>query len=106
MLVRDDLNTPPMLWQEATQSPAADPFHNNAAHPGAQIGDALEVLRVMISPPYDMIPFYRPLQLARDAAFEQQVMDTIVAFDGIAFPTELEMIEHGAEGRYLGIDSG
>ena len=106
MLVRPDLSNPAMLWQEATESPAPDPHHHDQPHPGAQLGDAAAVLKVMNSSPYSMIAYYRPLALVRDADFEQRVHLAIDAFDGVPFPSEWAMVEHAALGRLLGWDSG
>lgn len=99
MLVRPDPEGPPMLWQEATQSPAPDPIDKNRPHSGAQYGNCLDVMNVMSSDEYKMTPYYRPLDLNRTQEFEDRVQEIVKQLDGIPFPPYWEMVVDAALGR-------
>lgn len=110
MLVRPDPNAAPLMWQEATESPAPDPIgdpHNkdpHAPHPGAQAADAKTVLKIMTDEA--MLPFYRRLEWDRTPEFEAAVHQALVDLDGVPFGTYLTMVADYEEGRWLNRASG
>ena len=106
MLVRTDPNAPPMIWQAAPQPLLPDPDRHDETHPGAQLSNASDVLQLVVSGTYLLTPAYRSLSLDRGPDFEQTMAEVIQQLDGIPFPTVAQMVGHGAEGRFLGKDSG
>ncbi len=112
MLIRPDATRPPLLWQEATQYPIADPETHvtpidpisHTAHSGAQLGDARTVLRRMTG--LGMTAYYRPMIWKRTPAFEQSVTDVMKKLDGIPFGSHETMVVDYLRGRLLGQDSG
>jgi len=106
MVVRTDPTGPPMIWQAAPQRLAPDPDHHSEAHPGAQLGDASEVMSLIVSSTYALTPYYRALSLERRPEYEGKVAAVIEQLDGIPFPAMAQMVGHAAEGRFFGRDSG
>jgi hypothetical protein len=106
MVVRTDPNGPPMIWQAAPQSLVPDPDLHDETHPGAQLGDAFEVMSLVVSSTYSLTPYYRSLSVARGPDFESAVAAVVEQLDGIPFPTMAGMLGHAAEGRFFGKDSG
>ena len=103
MLVRPDPAQLPLMWQEATESPAFDPVRKIGAHPGAQAADALTVLKIMTD--VGMLPYYRRLNWTRTPDFESKINAAMLELDTTPFGTYESMVQDFAEGR-LGIDTG
>ena len=104
MLLRPDPKQAPLMWQEATESPAFDPVRKIGPHPGAQAADALTVLKIMTGE--GMVPSYIRLDWTRTPDFETKVSAAVQELDTTPFGTYETMAADFAMGRTLNMDSG